>query len=133
MFSSLVTIPIYTSTSYGFNNSEEGADLFALRKAGSIYSALTNPIVSIPEHRIAALEGGSAAVAFSSGIAAIFNKTISICQGSDNIISTTLLYICSVNMFKVTPRLFINVHIINSDNLEDLAAKSDHKTKAIFV
>ncbi|OMJ09810.1 O-acetylhomoserine (thiol)-lyase [Smittium culicis] len=89
--------------------------------------------LSIPEYRIAALEGGSAAVAFSSGIAVIFNTTISICQDSDNIISTTLLYICSVNMFKVTPRFFINVHIVNSDNVEDLAAKSDHKTKTVFV
>ncbi|OMJ22965.1 O-acetylhomoserine (thiol)-lyase [Smittium culicis] len=127
-------VPIYASTSYVFNDSKEGADLFALRKAGNIYSRLTNPTVSILENRIAALEGGVAAVAFSSGTAAIFNTILSICQAGDNIVATTFLYGGSVNMFKVTlPRLGINVHIVNSDNVEDLAAKFDDKTKAVFV
>ncbi|OMJ11451.1 O-acetylhomoserine (thiol)-lyase [Smittium culicis] len=127
-------IPIYASTSYVFNDSQDAADLFALKKAGNTYSRLTNPTVAALENRIAALEGGVAAVATSSGTAAIFNTIINICQAGDNIVATTFLYGGSVNMFKVTlPRLGINVHIVNSDNVEDLAAKFDDKTKAVFV
>ncbi|OMJ27211.1 O-acetylhomoserine (thiol)-lyase, partial [Smittium culicis] len=127
-------IPIYASTSYVFNDSQDAADLFALKKAGNTYSRLTNPTVAALENRIAALEGGVAAVATSSGTAAIFNTIINICQAGDNIVATTFLYGGSVNMFKVTlPRLGINVHIVNSDNVEDLAAKFDEKTKAVFV
>lgn len=81
-------VPIYASTSFVFNNSEHGADLFGLRTFGNIYSRIGNPTVDVFEKRIAALEGGAAAVAASSGQSAQFMAISTICDAGDNIIST---------------------------------------------
>ncbi|OLY83694.1 O-acetylhomoserine (thiol)-lyase [Smittium mucronatum] len=126
--------PIYATSSYVFEDSADGADLFALKKFGNIYSRLTNPTVSVLEQRLAALEGGVAAVATSSGTAAIYSTITNIAQAGDNIVSTSYLYGGTFNMFKVTlPRIGINVHLVDSDRVEDLVAKFDENTKAVYV
>ncbi|PVU87425.1 hypothetical protein BB560_006489 [Smittium megazygosporum] len=126
--------PIYQTSSYVFKDAQDGADLFALKKFGYLYTRLNNPTIDVFEQRIAALEGGIAAIATSSGTAAIFSSIVNIAQAGDNIVSTSYLYGGTYNMFKVTlPRLGINVKLVPGDNPEDLQAQIDDKTKAIFI
>ncbi|PVU96824.1 hypothetical protein BB561_000931 [Smittium simulii] len=127
-------VPIYQTTSYSFKDSQDAADLFALKKFGNIYSRVGNPTVDVFEKRMAALEGGVAAVATASGTAAIFSSIINIAQAGDNIISTTFLYGGTYNMFKVTlPRLGIKVKFAKGDSAEEIEALIDENTKAVFV
>ncbi|KAI0919851.1 hypothetical protein AcW1_003004 [Taiwanofungus camphoratus] len=126
--------PIYASTSFVFNNSEHGADLFGLRTFGNIYSRIGNPTVEVFEKRIAALEGGAAAVAASSGQAAQFMAISAIAGAGDNIVSTSYLYGGTYNQFKVFLKKFnIGVKFVTSDDPEAFAAAIDEKTKAIYV
>jgi O-acetylhomoserine/O-acetylserine sulfhydrylase len=127
-------VPIYQTTSYGFKNSEHGANLFALKEFGNIYTRLMNPTTDVFEKRIAALEGGVAAVAVSSGQAAQFLALTNILQTGDNFVSSTHLYGGSYNQFKVSfKKLGIEVKFAQGDNPQDFEAKIDEKTKAIYV
>ena len=103
-------VPIYQTTSYTFNDSDHGARLFALQEFGNIYTRIMNPTTDVFEQRMAALEGGVAALATGSGQAAQFLTVATIAQAGDNIVSTSYLYGGTYNQFKVTlPRLGIGV------------------------
>lgn len=127
-------VPIYQTTSYVFNNSEHAANLFALKEFGNIYSRIMNPTNDVFEKRIAALEGGVAALAVSSGQAAQFLALNNILQVGDNFVSSPYLYGGTYNQFKVAfKRLGIDVRFAASDKASDLEAHIDEKTKAIYV
>lgn len=127
-------VPIYQTTSYNFNNAEHAANLFALKEFGNIYTRIMNPTTDVFEKRIAALEGGVAALATSSGQAAQLLAVTNIAQAGENIISTSLLYGGTYNQFKVTfPRLGINVKFVDGDDPEDFKKLIDHKTKALYI
>jgi len=102
--------PIYQTSAYAFRDVEHGKSLFELKEAGNIYSRLGNPTAEVLENRVAALEGGTAAVSASSGMSAQFLAISSICNAGDNIISSMALYGGTFNQFKVTlPKLGINI------------------------
>ncbi|PKS12160.1 hypothetical protein jhhlp_001458 [Lomentospora prolificans] len=127
-------VPIYATTSYVFNDSAHGARLFGLKEFGNIYSRIMNPTVDVFEKRIAALEGGVAALATSSGQAAQFIAINTLAHAGDNIVSTSNLYGGTYNQFKVFfPRLGIQTKFVNGDKPEDIAAAIDDKTKAVYV
>ncbi|KAF9006122.1 Cys/Met metabolism PLP-dependent enzyme-domain-containing protein [Cyathus striatus] len=127
-------VPIYASTSFVFNDSEHGADLFGLRALGHIYSRIGNPTVEVFENRIAALEGGAAAVATASGQSAQFLAIGALAGAGDNIVSTSFLYGGTYNQFKVIFKHFgIGVKWVTDNTVEAFAAAIDDKTKAIYV
>ncbi|PWW74849.1 homocysteine synthase [Tuber magnatum] len=127
-------VPIYASTSFVFNDSAHGARLFGLKEFGNIYSRIMNPTVDVFEKRIAALEGGVAAVAASSGQSAQFMAIAALAHAGDNIVSTSYLYGGTYNQFKVfLPRLGIHTKFVNGDKPEDIAAAIDDKTKAVYI
>ena len=127
-------VPIYQTTSYTFNNAGHAAALFALQEFGNIYTRIMNPTNAVFEERIAALEGGVAALAVSSGQAAQFVALSTIAQAGDNIVSTSLLYGGTYNQFKVTlPRLGIDVKFVDGDSPEGFRSLIDSKTKALYI
>ncbi len=127
-------VPIYQTTSYTFDSADHGAKLFALQEFGNIYTRLMNPTTDVFEKRIAALEGGVAALATASGQAAQFLAITNIAQAGDNIVSTSLLYGGTYNQFKVTlPRLGIGVKLVDGDDTAALEKAIDGKTKALYV
>ncbi|MBE8714237.1 O-acetylhomoserine aminocarboxypropyltransferase/cysteine synthase family protein [Sphingobacterium hungaricum] len=127
-------LPIYQTTSYVFQNAEHGANLFALKEFGNIYTRIMNPTTDVFEKRIAALEGGVAAVAVSSGQAAQFIALNNILESGDNFIADVNLYGGTYNQFKVAfKRLGIEVRFIDTQDLSKLEAAVDEKTKAIYV
>lgn len=127
-------VPIYQTTSYGFKNSEHGANLFGLKEFGNIYTRLMNPTSDVFEKRIAALEGGVAALAVSSGQAAQFIALNNILQAGDNFISSKHLYGGTYNQFKVAfKRLGIEVKFANIDDANDFEEQIDENTKAIYL
>ena len=127
-------VPIYQTTSYGFDNAEHAANLFGLRQFGNIYTRIMNPTTDVFEKRIAALEGGVAAVATGSGQAAQFLALNNILQAGDNFISTSYLYGGTYNQFKVAfKRLGIEVRFANGDDVESFVPLIDDKTKAIYL
>jgi len=127
-------VPIYQTTSYVFNDTNHAASLFGLEAFGNIYTRIMNPTTDVFEKRIAALEGGVAAVATSSGQAAQLLTIATIAQAGDNIVSTSYLYGGTYNQFKVTlPRLGIDVTIVDGDDPGVLAAAIDDNTKALYV
>ena len=127
--------PIYQTTSYNFRNAEHAANLFGLREFGNIYSRIMNPTNEVLESRIAALEGGAAALAVASGHAAVLLSILTLAQQGDNIVSTPNLYGGTYNLFKVTlPRLGINVKFTSSEERpEEFAALIDENTKGVFL
>ena len=127
-------LPIYQTTSYGFKNSEHGANLFALKEFGNIYTRIMNPTTDVFEKRVAALEGGVAGLAVASGQAAQFIALNNILQAGDNFVSSSHLYGGSYNQFKVGfKRLGIEVKFANGDDPEDFESKIDANTKAIYL
>lgn len=127
-------VPIYQTSSYTFDNTEHAATLFALKDFGNIYTRIMNPTTDVFEKRVAALEGGVAAVATSSGQAAQFLAIATIAQAGDNIVSTSYLYGGTYNQFKVSlPRLGINVKFVSEDSVEAFEAQIDENTKGIYV
>jgi len=127
-------VPIYQTTSFTFNDSAHGARLFGLKEFGNIYSRIMNPTVDVLEKRIAALEGGIAAVAASSGQSAQFMAILALAHAGDNIVSTSNLYGGTYNQFKVMfPRLGIETKFLTSEKPEDLEKAIDDKTKAVYV
>jgi O-acetylhomoserine/O-acetylserine sulfhydrylase len=127
-------VPIYQTTSYTFESADHGARLFALQEFGNIYTRIMNPTTDVFEKRVAALEGGAAALATASGQAAQFLAITNIAQAGDNIVSTSLLYGGTYNQFKVTlPRLGIGVKFVATDDLADYRKAIDARTKAIYT
>lgn len=127
-------VPIYQTTSYTFNNSEHAANLFGLREFGNIYTRIMNPTTDVFEQRLAALEGGVAALATGSGQAAQFLALNNILQAGDNFVSTTFLYGGTYNQFKVSfKRLGIDVRFADGDDAESFVKHIDKNTKAIYL
>ena len=127
-------VPIYQTTSFVFNDSAHGADLFALKAFGNIYSRIMNPTSDVFEKRMAALEGGVAALAVASGQAAQFIALTNILSAGDNFVTTSFLYGGTYNQFKVSfKRLGIEARFANGDNPESFAQLIDGKTKAVYL
>jgi len=127
-------VPIYQTTSYTFNSSEHGANLFALKEFGNIYSRIMNPTNDVFEQRIAALEGGVAALAVSSGHAAQFVTFNTILKAGDNIVSSPYLYGGTHNQFRVTfKNLGWEARFADSLEVGDFEKLIDDKTRAIFL
>lgn len=127
-------VPIYATTSYTFDDSAHGARLFGLKEFGNIYSRIMNPTVDVLEKRIAALEGGVAALAASSGQAAQFMAISALAHAGDNIVSTSNLYGGTYNQLKVfMPRLGITTKFVEGDKPEDFKSQIDEKTKAVYI
>ena len=127
-------VPIYQTTSYVFNSAEHGANLFALKEFGNIYTRIMNPTTDVFEKRIAALEGGVAALATASGQASQFIALNNILQVGDNFVTSPFLYGGTYNQFKVAfKRLGIDVRFAKDDTAVNIEALIDDKTKAIFL
>ncbi len=127
-------VPIYQTTSYTFNNSQHAANLFGLKEFGNIYSRIMNPTNDVFEKRMAALEGGVAALATSSGQAAQFLALNNILQAGDNFITTSFLYGGTYNQFKVAfKRLGVDARFANGDDVESFVPLIDKNTKAIYL
>ncbi len=126
-------VPIYQTTSYTFDDTQHGADLFDLKVPGNIYSRITNPTNDILEKRVAALEGGVAALAMASGMAAITATIQTIAEAGDNIVSVAKLYGGTYNLFAHTlPRQGLEVRFAPHDDIAALEKLIDSKTKAVF-
>ncbi len=127
-------VPIYQTSSYGFDNAEHAANLFGLKQFGNIYTRIMNPTTDVFEQRIAALEGGVAAVATSSGQAAQFLALSNILEAGDNFVSTSYLYGGTYNQFKVSfKKLGIEARFADGDDPESFIPHIDKKTKAIYL
>lgn len=127
-------VPIYQTTSYTFKDSAHGAALFALQEFGNIYTRIMNPTTDVFEKRMAALEGGVAALAVSSGQAAQFIALTNIVESGDNIVSTSHLYGGTYNQFKVSfKRLGIEVRFTKNDDPDSFEKLINDKTKAIYL
>jgi O-acetylhomoserine (thiol)-lyase len=127
-------VPIYQTTSYTFKNSEHGANLFALKEFGNIYTRIMNPTTDVFEKRIAALEGGVAALAVASGQASQFLAFQNILQTGDNFVTSSRLYGGTYNQFKVTfKRLGYEARFAEGDKVESFEKLIDKKTKAIYL
>ena len=128
-----VAVPIYQTTSYAFDNTQHGADLFDLKVEGNIYTRIMNPTNAVLEQRVAEMEGGIGGLAVSSGMAAITYAIETIAEAGDNIIATSQLYGGTYNLFAHSlPRRGIEVRFISHDELDNLASKIDSRTKAVF-
>lgn len=128
-----VAVPIYQTTSYAFDDTQHGADLFDLKVPGNIYTRIMNPTNDVLEKRVAALEGGIAAVAVASGMAAITYAIQTIAQVGDNIVSVAKLYGGTYNLMAHTfPRIGIEVRFAPHNDIAALEALIDDKTKAVF-
>ncbi|MHB8207527.1 O-acetylhomoserine aminocarboxypropyltransferase/cysteine synthase family protein [Mucilaginibacter sp.] len=127
-------VPLYQTTSYVFKNAQHGANLFALKEFGNIYTRLMNPTTDVFEKRIAALEGGVAALATASGQASQFIALNNILQVGDNFVTSPFLYGGTLNQFKVSfKRLGIEARFAKDDQAENIEALIDKNTKAIFL
>jgi O-acetylhomoserine/O-acetylserine sulfhydrylase len=127
-------VPIYQTTSYTFKDAEHGANLFALKEFGNIYSRIMNPTVDVLERRIAALEGGAAAVAVASGQSAQFIALTNILENGDNLVSSRNLYGGTYNQFKVNfKRLGIEARFVEDESAASYERLIDENTKAIYV
>ena len=128
-----VAVPIYQTASYAFDSAQHGADLFDLKVAGNIYTRIMNPTNDVLEQRVAAMEGGVAALAVASGMAAITYAIQTIAEAGDNIIATSELYGGTYNLFAHTlPRQGIEVRFANKDDFAAMEAQINDRTRAIF-
>ncbi len=128
-----VAVPIYQTTSYAFDDTQHGADLFDLKVAGNIYTRIMNPTTDVLEKRVAALEGGLAGLALASGMAAITYAIMTIAEAGDNIVSASTLYGGTYNLFAHTlPQYGIEVRFADYREPNAFEALIDEKTKAIF-
>ncbi|NRA40808.1 MAG: aminotransferase class I/II-fold pyridoxal phosphate-dependent enzyme [Pseudomonadales bacterium] len=127
------TTPIYQTTSYTFDSTQHGADLFDLKVPGNIYTRIMNPTTDVLEQRVAEMEGGIAALAVSSGMAAITYAIQAITEVGDNIVSTSQLYGGTYNLFAHTlPRQGVEARMVAADDYAGFAAAIDANTKAVF-
>lgn len=126
-------VPIYQTTSYTFDNTQHGADLFDLKVAGNIYTRIMNPTSSVLEQRVAEMEGGIGALAVASGMSAITYAIQCICEAGDNIVSTSQLYGGTYNLFAHTfPKQGITVRMVSAEDFDGFEKAIDKNTKAIF-
>ena len=127
-------VPIYRTSSYVFKNTEHAANLFALKEPGNIYTRIMNPTQDVLEQRIAALEGGTAALALSSGTSAVYYSIINICEAGDEIVSASNLYGGTYTMFdSILPQFDIHVKFVDARNPDNFAGAITDKTRAIFI
>ena len=127
-------VPIYQTTSYVFHDSDHAANLFGLKEFGNIYTRIMNPTTDVFEKRVAALEGGAAAVAFASGHAAISSAVFNIAQAGDDIVSSSSLYGGTHNMFAHTlPKLGVKVNFVDPSDPENFRKAIGPNTKAIYA
>ena len=127
-------VPIHQTTSFTFSDADHGARLFALQEFGNIYTRIMNPTTDVFEQRVAALEGGVAALATASGQAAQFLAITTLAETGDNIVSGSSLYGGTYNQFKVQfPRLGIDVRFVGTDDFEAWEAAIDDRTRALYV
>ena len=127
-------VPIYQTTSFVFEDTQEGADLFALQKAGNIYTRITNPTTSAFEERIAALEGGVGALATASGMAAITYTILGLAHAGDHVVAASTIYGGTFNLLKETlPRYGITTTFVDIDNLEEVEAAIGDNTKLVLI
>jgi O-acetylhomoserine/O-acetylserine sulfhydrylase len=127
-------VPIHQTTSFTFSDADHGARLFALQEFGNIYTRIMNPTTDVFEQRVAALEGGVAALATASGQAAQFLAITTLAESGDNIVSGSSLYGGTYNQFKVQfPRLGIDVRFVGTDDFEAWEAAIDDRTRALYV
>ncbi|QIH74805.1 aminotransferase class I/II-fold pyridoxal phosphate-dependent enzyme [Macrococcoides canis] len=127
-------VPIYQTSSFVFDDTEHAANLFGLKEAGNIYSRLTNPTNAVLEERVAKLEGGVAAVAVSSGMAAITYAILALASSGDHIVSSASLYGGTHTLFSHTlPKYGIKVDIVDSSNIDNIKNAIKDNTKAIFI
>ncbi|AIY06485.1 O-acetylhomoserine sulfhydrylase [Planococcus sp. PAMC 21323] len=126
-------VPVYKTTSYVFKDTQHAQDLFGLKDVGNIYSRIMNPTVDVFEQRVALLEGGTAAVALSSGMAAIAFSILNIAEAGDEIVADSSLYGGTYNLFANTlPRYGITTKFVDATNPENFKAAITDKTKAVF-
>jgi O-acetylhomoserine (thiol)-lyase len=126
-------VPIYQTTSYTFDDTQHGADLFDLKVPGNIYTRIMNPTTDVLEQRIAAMEGGVAALVVASGMAAITYAIQCICSVGDNIVSTSQLYGGTYNLFAHTlPNQGIEARMVSGDDFDGLEKAIDENTKLVF-
>lgn len=126
-------VPVYRTTAYAFRDTEHAANLFALKELGNIYTRLMNPTHDVLEKRVAAIEGGAAALALASGTSAIFYSVINICQTGDEIVSANTLYGGTYTMFKdILPQFGITVNFVDPRNPENFRSAITDKTKLVF-
>ena len=129
-----VAVPIYQTTSYAFDDTQHGADLFDLKVQGNIYTRIMNPTQDVLEKRVAALEGGIAGLALASGQAAITYAIMTIAEAGDNIISSSTLYGGTYNLFAHTlPQYGINVRFVDYRDPDSFEKLIDERTKAVYV
>lgn len=129
-----VAVPIYQTTSYAFDSTQHGADLFDLKVQGNIYTRIMNPTTAVLEQRLAALEGGIGALALASGMAAITYAIQTIAEAGDNIVSVSTLYGGTYNLFAHTfPQQGIEVRFFDYRHPEQIASLIDSRTKAVFA
>ena len=127
-------VPIYQTTSFVFDDTQEGAELFALQKAGNIYTRITNPTTSAFEERIAALEGGVGALATASGMAALTYTILGLAHAGDHVVAASTIYGGTFNLLKETlPRYGITTTFVDIDNLEELEAAIKDNTKLVLI
>src|SRR6201987_861278 len=127
-------VPIYQTTSYVFKDADHAARLFGLQEFGNIYTRIMNPTTDVFEKRVAALEGGAAALATSSGQAAETLAILTLAGAGDEIVSTTSLYGGTYNLFHYTlPRLGITVRFVDADDFDGLRAAINSKTRAVYT
>ena len=128
-----VAVPVYQTTSYAFDDTQHGADLFDLKVEGNIYTRIMNPTTAVLEKRVAEMEGGVRALGLSSGMAAITDAIFTIAGSGDNIVSTHTLYGGTYNLFAhALPRLGIEVRFVDPDDLEAMEASIDDHTRLVF-
>jgi len=128
-----VAVPIYQTTSYAFDDTQHGADLFDLKVPGNIYTRMMNPTNAVLEQRVAEMEGGVGALAVASGMAAVTYAIQTIAQAGDNIVTTSKLYGGTYNLFAHTlPRFGIEVRFAPHDDIQGIAALIDANTKAVY-
>jgi O-acetylhomoserine (thiol)-lyase len=126
-------VPIYQTTSYTFDSTQHGADLFDLKVQGNIYTRIMNPTTAVLEQRLAEMEGGIGALALASGMAAITYSIQCLTRAGDNIVSTTQLYGGTYNLFAHTfPQQGIDVRMASFDDYDSLERLIDEKTRALF-
>ena len=127
-------VPIYQTTSFVFDDTQEGAELFALQKAGNIYTRITNPTTSAFEERIAALEGGVGALATASGMAALTYTILALAHAGDHVVAASTIYGGTFNLLKETlPRYGITTTFVDIDNLEEVEAEIKDNTKLVLI
>ena len=128
-----VAVPIYQTTSYAFDDTQHGADLFDLKVPGNIYTRIMNPTTDVLEKRVAAMEGGIGALGLASGMSAVTYSIFTISESGDNIVTTSTLYGGTYNLFAHTlPQLGIEVRFADPKDIDGMAALIDDRTKAVF-